>query len=82
MHPVRLQIGDMAALLQKEDVAGDFRSCVLLKGVVRQADGPDEVGALGQILKSPKGTLPTAASKKLSGICTFSKPFTEMLAFW
>ena len=39
----------MATLLQKEDVAGDFRSCVLLKGVVRQADGPDEVGALGQI---------------------------------
>ena len=32
---------------------------------------------LSSTLKSPKGTLPTAASKKLSGICTVSKPFTE-----
>ena len=39
----------MVALLQKDDVAGHFRSGVLLEGVIRQSDGPNEVGALGQI---------------------------------
>ena len=40
----------MVALLQKDDVAGHFRSGVLLEGVIRQADGPDQVGALCQVL--------------------------------
>ena len=49
MHPIRLQIGDVVALLQENDVAGHFRSGVPLEGVIRQTDGPDQVGALGQV---------------------------------
>ena len=49
MQPIRLQIRDMVALLQKEDVAGDFCSGILLEGVVRQADSANQIGALGQI---------------------------------
>ena len=49
MHPIRLQIGDVVALLQENDVAGHFRSGVPLEGVIRQADGPNEIGALGQV---------------------------------
>ena len=49
MHPIRFQIGDVVALLQENDVAGHFRSGVPLEGVIRQADGPDQVGALGQV---------------------------------
>ena len=40
----------MVALLQENDVAGHFRSGVPLEGVIRQADGPDQVGALCQVL--------------------------------
>ena len=40
----------MVALLQENDVAGHFRSGVPLEGVVRQADGPNEIGALCQVL--------------------------------
>ena len=36
--------------MQEDDVAGHFRSGVLLEGVIRQADGPDQVGALCQVL--------------------------------
>ena len=39
----------MVALLQENDVAGHFRSGVPLEGVIRQADGPNEIGALGQV---------------------------------
>ena len=39
----------MIALLQEDNVAGHFRSGVPLEGVIRQTDGPDEVGALGQV---------------------------------
>ena len=39
----------MVALLQENDVAGHFRSGVPLEGVVRQANSPNEIGALGQI---------------------------------
>ena len=49
MHPIRFQIGDVVALLQENDVAGHFRSGVPLEGVVRQANSPNEVGALGKI---------------------------------
>ena len=49
MNPILLQIGDVVALLQENDVAGHFRSGVPPEGVIRQADGPNEVGALGQI---------------------------------
>ena len=40
----------MVALLQEDDVAGHFRSGVPLEGVIRQTDGPDEFGALCQVL--------------------------------
>ena len=39
----------MVALLQEDNVAGHFRSGVPLEGVIRQADGTDEVGTLGQV---------------------------------
>ena len=39
----------MVALLQENDVAGHFRSGIPPEGVIRQADGPNEVGALGQV---------------------------------
>lgn len=35
-----------------------------------------------QNLEIPKGDVAHGYIKKLSGICTVSKPFTEMLAFW
>ncbi|CDB29334.1 unknown [Firmicutes bacterium CAG:137] len=50
MHPIRLNVRHAVTLLQKEDVAGNFRTGVVLKRIVRQTDSPDQIGPLGQIL--------------------------------
>ena len=39
----------MVAFLQEDNVAGDFCTGISLEGVVRQADGSNQVGTLGQI---------------------------------
>ena len=50
MHPIRFNVRHAVTLLQKEDVAGDFGPGVVLEGIVRQTDGSDQIGPLGQIL--------------------------------
>ena len=49
MHPVRLNVCHAVTLLQEDNVAGHFRTGVLFEGIVRQADGTDQVSPLRQI---------------------------------
>ena len=39
MQTIRQLFRDTVALLEKEDVGGDFGSCIGLKGIVGQTDG-------------------------------------------
>ena len=57
VYPIRFLAGEGVPLLQKEDVAGHIRSRGVLESVVGQADGPQQVGALGKVLPHSGGVL-------------------------
>ena len=50
LHPVRLPVDGPVTFLQEDDVRYDLGSGVLFESVIGQADGPQQVGPLGQVL--------------------------------
>ena len=50
IHPVRLQVGHTAALLQEQNVGSDFRTGSGLEGIIGQSDGTKKVRPLGNVL--------------------------------
>jgi len=50
MHPIGFNLNRSVTLLQEDDVRYDFRSCVCLERIVRQADSTEQVGSLCDIL--------------------------------
>ena len=54
MHPIRLYVRHSVTLLQKDNVAGNFGSCVGLKRIVGQPDSPDQIGSLCQVLANSR----------------------------
>ena len=50
MYPIRFPAGKGLPLLQKQDVAGHFRTGSGLERVVGQTDGPQQIGPLCDIL--------------------------------
>ena len=50
MHPIRLNVGHAVTFLQKQNVAGDFRSGIALKGSVRQTNGTNQIRPLCKVL--------------------------------
>ena len=50
MHPIRLYLNRSVSLLKKDNIRDNFRPCIRLKGIVRQADSTEQVGSLCDIL--------------------------------
>ena len=50
MHPVRLQVGHTAALLQEQNVGSDLRTGSGLEGIIGQADSSQQIRSLGNVL--------------------------------
>ena len=49
VHPFRNNINRVVTLLEEDDVGNDFRTSVLLKGIVWQTNGTQKLGSLCQI---------------------------------
>ena len=49
MHPIGFNVDKPVTLLQKDDVRGDFRSCGILKGIVRQPYCTEQICSLCNI---------------------------------
>ena len=49
MHPVRLNVRHAVALLQKNNIAGDFRSGIGLERIVWKSDRANQVSPLCQV---------------------------------
>ena len=50
MHPVRLNVRHAVTLLQKNNIAGDFRSGIGLKRIVWKSDCTNQISPLCQVL--------------------------------
>ena len=50
MYPLWLGVDNLLTLLQNKNVACDLRACVCFKGIAWQADCPQQLGSLGDIL--------------------------------
>ena len=48
-YPVRLNVNEPVPLLQEQNIRGHVRARCTLEGVVREADGPQQVGSLGNV---------------------------------